>query len=186
MKKLLISLSLMVLLAVAFAIAEEVKNTTDDTTVKGEKSSAVQEKTPVKKGPRYVDANKNKVCDHFEKGERQGRMHRHWNQNQGEKGPRFIDENNNNTCDHFEKGECQGRMHRHWNQGQGQGKGMKAGNQGRRCYGKRSYRHGYGKRGQGWEGGQGQPLRKRDGSGVGAAVDKDTNSEKSTKKPTEK
>ncbi len=73
------------------------------------------------RGPAYVDANKNGVCDNFENGtpggmrgnrsaefRGQGRGQR---PGQGQKGIRpgrgarnnFIDENNNGVCDYFEK-----------------------------------------------------------------------------------
>lgn len=72
------------------------------------------ETVQTRKGPNFVDKNKNGICDNYEQGTRPAR-----GQGKNSQGAKFVDKNKDGVCDNYQSGNRQGR-------GKGQGRGSKA------------------------------------------------------------
>ena len=74
------------------------------------------ETVQTRKGPNFVDKNKNGICDNYEQGTRPARGQ---GRNAKGGGANFVDKNKDGVCDNYQSGNRQGR-------GKGQGRGSKA------------------------------------------------------------
>ncbi len=71
------------------------------------------ETVQTRKGPNFVDKNKNGICDNYEQGTRPAR-----GQGKNSQGAKFVDKNKDGVCDNYQSGNRQGH-------GKGQGRGSR-------------------------------------------------------------
>ncbi len=103
-----------IVFTVAFAMMTVVAFGQNNQPAKAANKAQTETNIQTRKGPNFVDKNKNGICDNFENENRPAR-----GQGKNSQGAKFVDKNKDGVCDNYQSGNRQGR-------GKGQGRGSKA------------------------------------------------------------
>ncbi len=99
-----------IVITIAFAMMTVVAFGQNNQQAKAANKAQTETKVQTRKGPNFVDKNKNGICDNYEQGTRPAR-----GQGKNSQGAKFVDKNKDGVCDNYQSGNRQGR-------GKGQGR----------------------------------------------------------------
>jgi hypothetical protein len=99
-----------IVFTIAFAMMTVVAFGQNNQQAKAANKAQTETKVQTRKGPNFVDKNKNGICDNYEQGTRPAR-----GQGKNSQGAKFVDKNKDGVCDNYQSGNRQGR-------GKGQGR----------------------------------------------------------------
>ena len=102
-----------IVFTIAFAMMTVVAFGQNNQQAKAANKTQTESNIQTRKGPNFVDKNKNGICDNYEQGTRPAR-----GQGKNSQGAKFVDKNKDGVCDNYQSGNRQGH-------GKGQGRGSR-------------------------------------------------------------
>ncbi|OQB29116.1 MAG: hypothetical protein BWY08_02238 [Bacteroidetes bacterium ADurb.Bin174] len=95
-----------IVFTIAFAMMTVVAFGQNNQQAKAANKAQTETKVQTRKGPNFVDKNKNGICDNYEQGTRPARGQK---RNAKSGGRNFVDKNKDGICDNYQTGNCQGQ-----------------------------------------------------------------------------